>query len=103
MGMPILIVTLAILVINLIIYIGDGMTFAGLIWNYAKYLVATFIMPPLSAIFVLILDKRPIKPMIKGILCYPLFLGSWILINIKALIKPNTTWEKIDHVRDIKV
>ena len=103
MGMPILIVTLAILVINLIIYLGDGMTLAGLIWNYAKYLLATFIMPPLTALFVLILDKRPIKPMLKGLLCYPLFLGSWILINIKALIKPNTTWEKIDHVRDIKV
>ena len=103
MGMPILIVTLAILVINLIIYLGDGMTLAGLIWNYAKYLLATFIMPPLTALFVLILDKRPIKPMLKGLLCYPLFLGSWILINIKALIKTNTTWEKIDHVRDIKV
>jgi len=32
-----------------------------------------------------------------------LFLGSWILINIKALIKPNTKWEKIEHVRNIKV
>lgn len=102
MGMPILIVTLAILIINFMIYLGDGMTLTGLIWNYAKYLLATFIVPPLSAIFILILDKRPIKPMIKGILCYPLFLGSWILINIKALIKPNTTWEKIEHVRDIK-
>ncbi len=103
MGMPILVVTLSILVINLIIYIGDGMTLAGLIFNYAKYLIATFIMPPLTAILTLLLDKRPIKPMLKGILCYPLFLGSWILINIKALIKPNTTWEKIEHVRDIKV
>ena len=60
-------------------------------------------MPPLTAILTLLLDKRPIKPMLKGILCYPLFLGSWILINIKALIKPNTTWEKIEHVRDIKM
>ena len=51
----------------------------------------------------MILDKRKIKPMLKGLLCYPLFLGSWILINIKALIKPNTTWEKIDHVRSVKV
>ncbi len=103
MGMPILIVTLAILVINLIIFMGEGMTFAGLVWNYAKYLVATFIIPPLSAVLTLLLDKRPVKPMLKGIVCYPLFLGSWILINIKAMIKPNTTWDKIEHVRDIKV
>ena len=49
------------------------------------------------------LDKRPIKPMIKGLLCYPLFLGSWLLINFKCLFKRNTKWEKINHVRDIKI
>ena len=49
------------------------------------------------------LEKKPIKPMLVGILCYPLFLGSWILINIKCLIKPDTKWEKIEHVRDIKI
>lgn len=79
------------------------MTLMGLVWNYAKYLVATFVIPPLTALLTLILDKRPIKPMIKGLLCYPLFLASWIAINIKALIKPNTKWEKIEHVRDIKL
>ena len=103
MGMPILIVTLALLGVNLAIYLADGMTMAGLIWNYAKYIVATFLLPPLTGLLTLLLDKRPVKPMIKGLLCYPLFMGSWILINLKALIKPNTTWEKIDHVRDIKM
>jgi len=102
MGMPILVVTLGLLAVNLAIYLGDGMTIFGLIWNYAKYITATFIMPPLTALLILILDKRPIKPMIKGLICYPLFMGSWILINIKALIKPNTKWEKINHVRSIK-
>ena len=53
--------------------------------------------------FIMWLDKRPIRPMLKGILCYPLFLGSWILINIKALIKPDTTWTKIEHTRSVKV
>jgi len=102
MGMPILIVTLGLLAVNLAIYLGDGMTIFGLIWNYAKYIGATFIMPPLTALLILILDKRPIKPMIKGLICYPIFMGSWILINIKALIKPDTKWEKINHVRSIK-
>ena len=52
---------------------------------------------------MLVLEKRPIKPMIKGLICYPIFMGSWIVINIKALIKPNTTWEKIEHVGSVKV
>jgi len=103
MGMPILIITLALLGVNLAIYLGDGMTITGLIWNYAKYIAATFLLPPLTGVFTLILDKRPVKPMIKGILCYPFFMGSWLLINLKALVKPNTTWEKIEHVRDIKM
>ena len=103
MGMPLLIVTLGLLLVNLAIYLGHGMTALSLIFNYAQYLLATFILPPLSALFILILEKRPVKPMVKGILCYPLFLGSWILINIKALIKPDTTWEKIEHVKSVKV
>ena len=41
--------------------------------------------------------------MIKGLLCYPLFLGSWLAINFKCLFKRETSWEKIDHVRDIKI
>ena len=103
MGMPMLVITLLLLVINLGIYLGHEMTAAELIFNYAKYIVATFLAPPASAILIMLLDKRPIKPMLKGILCYPLFLGSWILINIKALIKPDTTWKKIEHVRSVKV
>ena len=102
MGMPILVITLALLVINVLIYLGNGMTLLGLILNLMNYVLVTFLVPPLSALSILIIDKRPIKPMIRGLLCYPLFLGSWILINIKAMIKPNTKWEKIEHVRDIK-
>ena len=49
------------------------------------------------------LDKKPIKPMIKGLLCYPIFMTSWLLINIKCLFKQNTTWEKIKHVRSIDI
>ena len=51
----------------------------------------------------MILDKKPIRPMLKGLLCYPLFLGSWLLINFKCLFKRETKWEKIEHVRDIKI
>ena len=103
MGMPMLIITFLLLFVNFVIYFGNGMTTFELIWNIAKYIGATFLLPPLTAMLVMLLDKRPIKPMIKGIICYPLFLGSWILINIKALIKPDTTWTKIEHTRSVKV
>ena len=30
-------------------------------------------------------------------------MGSWLVINFKCLFKRETTWEKINHVRDIKI
>ena len=103
MGMPLLVITLSLLFFNLIAFSAHSMTGAELLWNIGEYIFATFLLTPISAAFAMILDKRKIKPMLKGLLCYPLFLGSWILINIKALVKPNTTWEKIEHVRSIDV
>ncbi|MBO5413592.1 MAG: glycosyltransferase family 2 protein [Clostridia bacterium] len=103
MGMPLLVITLLLLLLNVAIFSGHGMTGVELLWSIGKYVIATFLLTPITAAFAMILDKRKIKPMLKGLLCYPLFLGSWILINIKALIKPNTTWEKIEHVRSVKV
>ena len=103
MGIPMMILTFLLLGINTVLFANNQMTGPELVWQYARYLGATFIMPILTALVVLILDKREIKPMIKGLLCYPLFMGSWILINIKCLIKPDTKWEKIEHVRSIQI
>ena len=102
MGIPMMIVTFLLLAINTIIFLADGMSAGMLIFNYLKYIVATFIVPVLTAIFVMIIEKKPIKKMWKGILLYPVFMGSWIVINIKCLIKPNTEWEKIEHKRNVK-
>ena len=97
------IITLILLATNFLMYAGNGMTQAELIINILRYLVPTFLLPIGTAIIVMLLDRRPIKPMLKGLVCYPLFMGSWLLINFKCLFKRETTWEKIDHVRDIKI
>ena len=102
-GIPMMIITLLLLVINSLLYLGAEMTLAELIGNFARYLIATFILPVITGVAIMALDKRKIRPMLIGILGYPLFLGSWIIINLKCLIKPNTKWEKIEHVRDVKI
>ena len=102
-GIPMMIITLLLLVINSLLYLGAEMTLAELIGNFARYLIATFILPVITGVAIMALDKRKIRPMLIGILGYPLFLGSWIIINLKCLIKPNTKWEKIEHVRDINI
>lgn len=97
------VITLVLLATNFLMYAGNGMTETELILNLLRYLVPTFLLPIGTAVIAMALDKRPIKPMLKGLLCYPLFMGTWLLINFKCLFKRETTWEKINHVRDIKI
>ena len=103
LGIPMMLITFLLLGVDTAIYLADGMTYNELIVNYGKYLFATFILPIVVAALIMFLDKRPIKPMIKGLVMYPLFLGSWILINLKCIVKPDTKWEKINHVRSVKI
>lgn len=100
---PMLVLTMILMLINFGIYAGNAMTNSELIVNIINYLVPTLLLPIGTAILAMVLDKKPIKPMIKGLLCYPLFMGSWVIINIKCLFKRETSWEKIEHVRDIKI
>ena len=102
-SIPMFVATLVLLLLNFIMYAGQGMTSTDLIVNVLRYLIPTFILPIITAVIIMLLDKRPIKPMIKGLLCYPLFLGSWLMINFKCLFKRDTNWVKIDHIRKIAI
>ncbi len=102
-SIPMFVLTLILILMNFIVFAAKGMTLAELGINILRYLIPTFIFPILTAILIMMLDKKPIKPMLKGLLFYPLFLGSWLLINFKCLFKRETSWEKIEHVRDIKI
>ena len=103
MGIPIMIITILLLGINTLLYLLSEMSMATLIWNYARYLFSTFMLPIFTGIVIMLLDKRKVRPMLKGLLLYPIFMGSWILINLKCLVKQDTTWEKINHVKDVKI
>ena len=102
-SIPMFILTLVLLAINFIMYFGNGITTTDLVINILRYLIPTFLLPIGTAILIMLLDKKPIRPMLKGLICYPLFLGSWLLINFKCLFKRDISWEKIEHVRDIKI
>lgn len=102
-SIPMFVLTLVLLGINGVMYLANGITAWQLAENIIRYLVPTFLLPIGTAILIMLLDKKPIKSMWKGLLCYPLFLGSWLLINFKCLFKRETEWEKIDHVRNIKI
>ena len=102
-SIPMFVITIILLLVNAGLYLGHGLTGTELLWNYARYIIPTFFLPILTAILIMKLEHKPVKPMVKGLLCYPLFLGSWLAINFKCLFKRQTTWEKIEHVRNIKI
>ncbi len=102
-SVPMFIITLVLLLINFILYATDGMTQIELFMNILKFVIPTFMLPSITAAFVMFLDGKPIKPMIKGFFTYPLFMGTWLLINFKCLFKRETNWEKITHNRSIKI
>ena len=103
LGIPMMIITLLLIGVNTVLYFADGMTTYELLKNYVMYIISTFIVPIITALLIMLIDKREIKPMLKGLILYPVFMGSWIIINIKCIIKPNTTWEKIEHKKNVKI
>ena len=102
-SIPMFVVTIVLLLVNLGLYVGHSLTGIELVFCYLRYVVPTFFLPIITAVLIMKLEHKEVKPMIKGLLCYPLFLGSWLAINFKCLFKRETTWEKIEHVRNIKI
>ena len=102
-SIPMFVITMLLLFSNFVMYNSSAITSAELIKNILFYLLPTFVLPIFIGMFAMWLDGRKIKPMTKGLLCYPLFLLTWIFINFKCLFIRNTSWEKIDHVRSIKI
>ena len=102
-SIPMFVLTIGILILNLILFLGNGITTIDLVLNYLRYIIPTFLLPIFTAVLIMKIENKPIKPMLKGLILYPLFLGSWLVINFKCLFKRETTWEKIEHVRDIKI
>ena len=102
-SIPMFVVSIILILANFIMYFARTMSGIGLVINLAMYLIPSLFLPSITAIFAMILDKKPIKPMIKGLIAYPAFMGSWLVINFKCLFKKETSWEKINHVRNIKI
>ena len=100
---PMLILTSLLVILNIVIFMQGGMTGPYFLFQLVKYVVPTVLILPFMGIVVMSLEKKPIKPMIKGLILYPVFMGSWLLINIKCLFVRNTEWKKIDHTNKKKI
>ena len=103
LGIPIMMLTLLLLGVNTVFYLMGEMSLQDLAMNYIKYIFSTFVTPMLAAIGIIILEGKKLKPMWKAILMYPIFMGSWIVINIKSILFPNKKWDKITHSKSVGI
>ena len=66
-------------------------------------LITTYLISILVAVLAIKLNKKEVKLYIKGILTLPIFILSWIPINIYAIFKRDINWEPIKHTRTISI
>lgn len=76
--------------------------------NYSSKIISILIWYLASLILAIVaikIRKKHILPYIKGILTLPIFVLSWIPINILAIFsrKKQNIWEKIEHTRDVTI
>ena len=100
---PMLILTVLLVILNIVIFATGGMETTVFLIQILKYIIPTIVMLPLMGLIVMYLEKKPIKPMLKGLVLYPVFMGSWLLINIKCIFKRDTEWKKIEHNNTKKI
>lgn len=66
-------------------------------------LVFGFVMSSFIAAFVLVIQGKGIIKNIKGIITFPIFVFSWVIISVVALCQKEQKWEYIKHTRGITV
>lgn len=98
LGMPLFLVSLGITLINITkVLFFKEFTYMNLIGGL-KFTATVNFITVLQAIFVTILEGKNIKKVWKGIATYPIFLLSWLIVNVMAFFTPKLEWKQIVHV-----
>ena len=98
-----MVLTLLLVILNIVLFATGEMELFDFIIQILKYVIPTILVLPFMGMVVMYLEKKEIRPMLKGLLLYPVFMGSWLLINIKCLFKRDTEWKKIEHNNSKKI
>ena len=91
------------MLVNALIYSTDLAAFLHIIPLLVLGGIALWLAVMGQAILVLWMEKKPIKPMWKAILYYPVFLLSWMAINFVGLYYQSKVWKPIDHTKKMGI
>ncbi len=97
MCIPLFIISLLLMIVNFVLYMMSQMTFGLMMLNIIGYLLLAYLLLVFIAVVTLLIEKRSIKKMLKGIITYPIFMASWVFVNFVSLFKKDVKWDKIEH------
>lgn len=98
---------LAASIFQLIAVVSQIVNFMPWSWMYNDIisvlisLTVSYLTSVLIAIIVVVVNKKKVN--VQGILLFPIFILTWIPINILVLFKKECKWEQISHDRVIKI
>lgn len=67
------------------------------------FLIISYLISLIFSISVVLLNNKKIGDTFSGIIMFPIFLFTWIPINLKCLFKRTNTWEEVKHSRNINI
>lgn len=71
--------------------------FAYMFAHNEIFFILSYLVSILFSTLIVVINKKSIFKTILGILTFPIFLFSWIPINLICLFKKNLNWEPIIH------
>ncbi len=77
--------------------------YSEILYKPCLSITVSFVGTVVLAMAVILLERKPLLLMAKGVLGYWLFVMSWIPINVVMLFKPQTEWKAIAHTRSVRV
>jgi len=67
------------------------------------FFVLSYLFGIAIEVFMLAYKGKKILPLMSSILLFPLFIATWIPINISCMVKKHTKWEEIKHSRSVEI
>ncbi len=104
--MPLVLYVSILLLLLYVIGTIAGWGLGDLVGAFFIYFAIFALLIPTGQVLSTMLFGRhlPFKKWVKGLLYYPVFLLSWVFINLACLFKQkNTTWERVEHTRNINL
>ena len=99
--------TILILMLSLVINIVNGdysvIISKQSIINSIIFSVAIYLAQIIICVYTVLVGKKNLKKYISGILLFPVFMITWLPINIVILFQKNIKWQHIPHSKNVTI